>query len=119
VTSGSSGGFSFTVKRLVAQKDLDVPGNPPSFGVGVIASCAEPASSITTWDLSAGGASYDSGTATCLQGTINPEGMAVTMTVTGCGEHVLTVTPMGFGDRIDGILRPQSAPMRFPFRVCK
>jgi hypothetical protein len=103
----------------LSERDLDVGGNRPSFGIGVVASCTEPESSITTWNLASVGSSYDSGTATCFEGTINPRGIAVPMTVTGCGDHILTVTPLGFGDKIDGILRPQAAPMRFPFRVCK
>ena len=120
--SASSDGYSVTIKSVKADHNLDIAGynGPPSLGIAVEATCSEPGTtSVVTWKLSTGSDPTAESIATCFQGSFNPDGIAQTFAVIGCGSHVLTVTPQGFGDSIgDTTEHPLAAPMTFPLHVC-
>jgi hypothetical protein len=120
--SESSDGYSVTIKSIKADHELDIAGynGPPSLGLAVKASCSEPGTTpVVTWKLSTGSDPTAGSIAACFQGSFNPGGIAQTFAVIGCGAHVLTVTPQGFGESIgDTTEHPLAAPMKFSLHVC-
>ena len=120
--SESSDGYSVTIKSIKADHNLDIAGynSPPSLGLAVEATCSEPGTtSVVTWKLSTGSEPTAGSIATCLEGSFNPGGIAQTFAVIGCGAHVLTVTPQGFGESIgDTTEHSLAAPMGFSLHVC-
>jgi hypothetical protein len=50
---------------------------------------------------------------------LNPGGTPVSLSASGCGSHVLAVTPESYGSSLSNPkLRPVATPMRFAFGVC-
>lgn len=120
--TASSEGYSVTIRSIKADHDLDIPGynGPPSLGLALQAACSEPGSSVVvTWKIGARPDPAAESFAACIQGSFNPGGIALTLGVVGCGSHVLTVTPQGFGESIgDTTQHALAAPLRFAVHVC-
>jgi hypothetical protein len=107
---------------LTADHELDLAGysGPPSFGLALHATCSEPANALVViWKVSTGNDPTDESVSTCFEGSFNPGGTPVSLSATGCGSHVLTVTPESYGSSLSNPkLRPVATPMRFAFGVC-
>ena len=116
-SSASSGGYSVKLGSLTADHSLDLAGysGPPTLGLALHATCAEPNDAIVTWTISTGPDPTDETFASCFEGSFNPEGVPLTF----CGSHVLAITPKSYGASIaDPKLRPVAASMRFPSAIC-
>ena len=92
---------------------------PASLGVALQAHCSQPPDAIATWNIGVGSDPSEQTVASCFQGSFNPGGIPTTLSVVGCGSHILTVTPEGLGTSIgDTTEHALAAPLHFSIKLC-